>query len=544
VAIVEALPEHAPVIIVGGGPVGLSCAAELAHHGVPSLVLERRAEVSHLRPRAKTTSARTMEHFRRLGVADEIRGRAGLPVEWSDAAVFCTALTGREITRITGCFGLDLTGSELVAEAGQQVAQPVVEEVLRAQAAASPLAGLALGVQATAAGQDADGAWVDVVDQAGLSRRITADWVVGCEGARSVVREAIGARYDVIDEGRPNFSMVIRAPGLADRVPHGPAVHYWVLSAVQPGLIGRFDLADTWWCGANGVGPGAEPPDPQAIVRNLVGADVTVEVLSTDAWQARTALADRWGSGRLFIAGDAAHQNPPWGGHGFNTGVGDAVNLGWKLAAVVNQWAPARLLDSYELERRPVAAQTIDEAVQNMSALAPELAAVLRADSDEQFEATRAAAADAIKRTKDSEFHSLGLTLGYRYDDSPVIAADSSGTASSGPPAPTANDTYLPSAAPGGRLPHFRPDGTSLYDRLGSEFSLVGDLTQAAASAFAKAAATLGVPLELVGVDASACAGHFAASLVLVRPDQHVAWRGDQAADAEQVLRTATGGPR
>ena len=543
-AIVEALPEHAPVIIVGGGPVGLSCAAELAHHGVPSLVLERRAEVSHLRPRAKTTSARTMEHFRRLGVADEIRGRAGLPVEWSDAAVFCTALTGREITRITGCFGLDLTGSELVAEAGQQVAQPVVEEVLRAQAAASPLAGLALGVQATAAGQDADGAWVDVVDQAGLSRRITADWVVGCEGARSVVREAIGARYDVIDEGRPNFSMVIRAPGLADRVPHGPAVHYWVLSAVQPGLIGRFDLADTWWCGANGVGPGAEPPDPQAIVRNLVGADVTVEVLSTDAWQARTALADRWGSGRLFIAGDAAHQNPPWGGHGFNTGVGDAVNLGWKLAAVVNQWAPARLLDSYELERRPVAAQTIDEAVQNMSALAPELAAVLRADSDEQFEATRAAAADAIKRTKDSEFHSLGLTLGYRYDDSPVIAADSSGTASSGPPAPTANDTYLPSAAPGGRLPHFRPDGTSLYDRLGSEFSLVGDLTQAAASAFAKAAATLGVPLELVGVDASACAGHFAASLVLVRPDQHVAWRGDQAADAEQVLRTATGGPR
>jgi len=544
VAIVEALPEHAPVIIVGGGPVGLSCAAELAHHGVPSLVLERRAEVSHLRPRAKTTSARTMEHFRRLGVADEIRGRAGLPVEWSDAAVFCTALTGREITRITGCFGLDLTGSELVAEAGQQVAQPVVEEVLRAQAAASPLAGLALGVQATAAGQDADGAWVDVVDQAGLSRRITADWVVGCEGARSVVREAIGARYDVIDEGRPNFSMVIRAPGLADRVPHGPAVHYWVLSAVQPGLIGRFDLADTWWCGANGVGPGAEPPDPQAIVRNLVGADVTVEVLSTDAWQARTALADRWGSGRVFIAGDAAHQNPPWGGHGFNTGVGDAVNLGWKLAAVVNQWAPARLLDSYELERRPVAAQTIDEAVQNMSALAPELAAVLRADSDEQFEATRAAAADAIKRTKDSEFHSLGLTLGYRYDDSPVIAADSSGTASSGPPAPTANDTYLPSAAPGGRLPHFRPDGTSLYDRLGSEFSLVGDLTQAAASAFAKAAATLGVPLELVGVDASACAGHFAASLVLVRPDQHVAWRGDQAADAEQVLRTATGGPR
>ena len=163
--IVEALPEHVTVLIVGGGPVGLSCAVELAHHGVPSLVLERRPEVSHLRPRAKTTSARTMEHFRRWGIAEEIRRRAGLPVEWSDAAVFCTALTGREITRITGCFGLDLTGSELVAEAGQQVAQPVVEEVLREKLAASDVAGLALGVQAVAAGQDDDGAWVDVIDR-------------------------------------------------------------------------------------------------------------------------------------------------------------------------------------------------------------------------------------------------------------------------------------------------------------------------------------------------------------------------------------------
>jgi len=534
--IVEALPEHAPVVIVGGGPVGLSCAVEMAHHGVPSLVLERRSEVSHLRPRAKTTSARTMEHFRRWGIAGQIRQRAGLPVEWSDAAVFCTALTGREIARITGCFGLDLTDSELVAEAGQQVAQPIVEEVLREKVTASELAGLAVGVQAVAAGQDADGAWVDVIDRAGATRRVTADWVIGCEGARSVVREALGSRYEVFDEGRPNFSMVFRAPGLAALVTHGPAVHYWVLSAVQPGLIGRFDLVDTWWCGANGVDQDAEPPDPQTIIRNLVGADVDAEILSTDAWQARTALADRWGSGRLFIAGDAAHQNPPWGGHGFNTGIGDAVNLGWKLAAVINQWAPAALLDSYERERRPIAAQTIDEAVRNMSSLAPELGALLRADSDEQFEATRDAAADAIRRTKDGEFHSLGLTLGYRYDNSPVIPVEGSAP-------PAANDTYQPNARPGGRLPHFRLDGQSLYDRLGSEFTLVGDLTLPAAGAFAKAAAALGVPLKVVAVDASDCAARFEAGLVLVRPDQHVSWRGDHVDDPEQVLRTATGGP-
>jgi 2-polyprenyl-6-methoxyphenol hydroxylase-like FAD-dependent oxidoreductase len=531
---VETLPEHTPVLIVGGGPVGLACAVELAHHGVESLVVERRVEVSHLRPRAKTTSARTMEHFRRWGIAEHVRRRAGLPVEWSDTAVFCTALTGREITRITGCFGLDLTGSELAAEAGQQVAQPIVEEVLREKLTASDLAALALGVQGVAAGQDDRAAWVDVVDRTGASRRLAADWVVGCEGPRSVVRAALQSDYDVVDGGRPNLSIVFRAPRLADQVPHGPAVHYWVLSAIQPGLIGRFDLIDTWWCSANGVDPETQPVDPHAIVRNLVGADVQVEILSTDAWQARVALADRWGNGRLFIAGDAAHQNPPWGGHGFNTGIGDAVNLGWKLAAVINGWAPPGLLDTYELERRPVARQTIDEAVRNMSNLAPELAVVLHADSDEQFEATRQAAADAIRRTKDSEFHSLGLTLGYRYDSSPIIVR-----AGSAPPA--ANGTYSPNAAPGGRLPHFHLDGESLYDRLGREFSLIGDLTLPAASTVARAAAALGVPMAAVHVDAPGCVAHFGAGLVLVRPDQHVAWRGDHVGDPEQVIRTVTG---
>ncbi len=531
---VEALPEYSPVLIVGGGPVGLACAAELAYHGVASLVLERRPEVSHLRPRAKTTSARTMELFRRLGIAEQIRRRAGLPVEWSNTAVFCTALTGREITRISGCFGLDLTGSQLVAEAGQQVAQPIVEEVLRESLNASDLAGLALGVQGVGVGQGDDGAWVDVVDRTGVRRRVIADWVIGCEGARSIVREALQSNYDVVDGGRPNFSIVFRAPGLADQVPHGPAVHYWILAAVQPGLMGRFDLVDLWWCSANGVDPETQHADPQKIVRNLVGADVAVKILSTDAWQARVALADHWGTGRLFIAGDAAHQNPPWGGHGFNTGVGDAVNLGWKLAAVINGWAPPDLLDSYELERRPVAQQTIDEAVGNMSNLAPELATVWQADSDEQFEATRQAAADAIRRTKDSEFHSLGLTLGYRYDNSPIIIG-----AASAPPA--ANDTYVPNAAPGGRLPHFQLRGESLYDRLGRDFSLVGDLTLPAAGSLARAAAALRVPMETVAIDAPDCAAHFDAGLVLVRPDQHVAWRGDRVDDPAQILRTATG---
>lgn len=530
---VDAVPDHAGIVIAGGGPVGLACAVELAQHGVPSLVLERRPEVSFLRPRAKTSSARTMEHFRRWGIAEIIRQRAGLPVTWSNTAVFCTTLLGREITRIDGCFGLDLIDSDLAAEAGQQVAQPIVEQVLRETVTSSELASLATDVQVVAAGQTDSYAWVDLDDRVGTRRRLFADWVIGCEGGRSVVREAMLSTFEVAHGGTPNLGVVFRAPGLAERVRFGPAVHYWILSAVHPGLLGRFDLHDLWWGGGSGIDAEAGPVEPQEVVRNLVGANADIQILSTDAWRARIALADRWGVGRMFIAGDAAHQNPPWGGHGFNTGIGDAVNIGWKLAAVINGWAPLALLETYEAERRPVAEQTIEEAVRNMSALAPELAAALRADSEDAFEATRPVVAEAIQRNKDSEFHSLGLVLGYRYNPSPIVVSE-------GPALASANHTYIPSAVPGSRLPHFRLEGQSLYDRLGPEFSLLGDLRLSAASQLAEAAATLGVPLSVIQLDPSVCAQRFDAALVLVRPDQHVAWRGSTISDPLALLRTVT----
>ena len=227
-----------------------------------------------------------------------MRERAALPVRWSDEAVFCTGLTGREITRFDRCFGLDLTGCDLVAEPGQQVAQPVVEQVLREAVAASPLAGLRTGLEVVAAGEAADGAWVEAVDTRGARRRVQADWVVGCEGPRSVVREAIGARYAGGDGGRPNLNIVFRAPGLADRVRHGPAVHYWILQPGQPGLVGRLDLDGTWWCSAQGVDGAAAGVNPARIVRNLIGCDVPVEVLATDAWRARMLLADRYRGSR------------------------------------------------------------------------------------------------------------------------------------------------------------------------------------------------------------------------------------------------------
>lgn len=531
----DRLPSSTPVLIAGGGPVGLATAVELAHHGVASVVVERRREVSWLRPRAKTTSARTMEHFRRWGLADTLRDLAPIPVRWSDRAIFCTSLLGREITRFDHCFGLELTGSDLVAEPGQQVAQPIVEQVLRDAILASPHARLFTGVEVVAAGQAAGGAWADVTLAGGETQRVHADYLVGCEGARSVVRDAIGARYEGTDDGRSNFNLVFRAPGLAERVPHGAAVHYWIINADQPGLIGRLDLDQTWWCIAQGVDGTAGDVDREQIVTNLVGTETPVEVLASDAWRARMLLVDRYGAGRLFVAGDAAHQNPPWGGHGFNTGIGDAVNLAWKLAAVIGGWAPTRLLASYEAERRPIAERTIDEAVRNMSTLAPELADPRLGGSTEEFDRARPGVADAIQRTKDGEFHSLGLTLGYGYWTSPIISGGEA-------PAQSLDGTYVPSAAPGGRLPHWwLGPAESIYDQLGSEFSLVGDLSLPSATDLGAAAQELGVPLRSVALHRDDCRRRFGAALVLVRPDQHVAWRGDSTIDPAGIIRRAVG---
>ncbi|GAA3545269.1 FAD-dependent oxidoreductase [Nonomuraea rosea] len=496
------IPESVPVLIAGGGPVGLATAVELAHHGVRSLVVEPRETVSWLRPRAKTTSARSMELLRRWGLAETVRARAPLAVSWSDQALFVNSLLGREITRIGGCFGLDLAGSDLAAEPGQQVPQPLVEEVLREAAGDA----LLTGWQVTGLREDADGVTAGIVSASGEEREVRAQYVVGCDGPRSVTRAAIGARYEGRQDARPNFNIVFRAPGLAERMPHGPAVHYWVLNPAQPGIVGRLDLKETWWCIAMGVR--ADDADPVGLIRNLVGADVEVEILATDPWSARMLLADRYASERVFLAGDAAHQNPPFGGHGFNTGVGDAVNIGWKLAAVLHGWAPTSLLASYEAERRPIAADTIEAAAANMATLAPELADPALMGDAAEFERVRPAVAEAVLRTKDSEFHSLDLVLGYTYEGSPIVA---------------------PGA--GERLPHrWLGPGDSLYDRLGPGFSLVGDQREPGAAVLVAQARELGVPLRAVDLPGE--------PLTLVRPDQHVAWRGTDPGDA---LRVAVG---
>jgi 2-polyprenyl-6-methoxyphenol hydroxylase-like FAD-dependent oxidoreductase len=514
------IPQETEVLIVGGGPVGLSAAIELGRRGVKCLIIEPRPVVSRLRPRAKTTNIRTMEHFRRWGLAERIREVAPLKVDWSQDIVFCTTLLGYEVMRFTHSLGLSPQRTVVFAESGQQIAQPLVEEVLREAVSDLEPCQLYLGWSLHSLQQHHDSVRTTIVNERGEQRQVEASYVLGCDGARSVVRAAIGAHFEGTSDQRPNFGLVFRAPGLSERQPHGPAVQYWVLNPACPGVLGRMDLEDRWWIIANGVPAEVGQADPHALIRGLVGTAIDAEILGTDPWTARMLLADRYRNGRVFLAGDAAHLNPPWGGHGFNTGIGDAVNIGWKLAAVIDGWGGDGLLQSYEAERRPVAERTIREAAANMSVLAPELGNQDLQAPDLVGEQARREAAQVIQATKDREFHSLGLVLGYQYDASPVIVDD--GT----PPMPE-GQVYKPIARPGARLPHmWLPDGASLYDRLGNGFSLLRFRDDVDATPIIEVAADRGVPLSVIELSGQTLEEIYGAPLLLVRSDQHVAWRG------------------
>ena len=536
------VPYDPRVLIIGAGPTGLALAIELGHRGVPCLVLERNPRVGHA-PRAKTTNVRTREHMRRWGIADTLRAASPLGAYYPSNVVFVTRLAGHELARFENAMYCAPGKNPLYSEHGQWVPQYVVEEVMRAHAQSLPGVEVRFNCELLSLQQDELGVQATVRDLVqGHSFGVASAFAVGADGARSTVRDAIGVRMQGAHGLSRNYNVVFRAPGLAAAHAHGPAIMYWQVNADLPSLIGPMDRGDKWFFMPTGVPAGFkfEPADAPALIRRATGIDLPYEVLSADEWTASHLLAERCRDRRIFLAGDACHLHPPFGGYGMNVGVADGVDLGWKLAACLQGWGGAALLSSYEAERRPVHQLFLDEAVANHATLGNQLWQEGLEDATDEGKRLRHAVGARIAAAKLREFNTLGVTLGYRYSDSPVIAGDGSAA----PPQDYLN--YVPSARPGSLAPHaWLHDGSSLYDHFGAGFTLLvtGVASAAELDAIRAAARLTGVPLKVIQPQLPVLAELYRARYALIRPDQHVAWRGDVwPAGGANVLLHATGG--
>jgi 2-polyprenyl-6-methoxyphenol hydroxylase-like FAD-dependent oxidoreductase len=534
----SAPPQMWDVVVIGGGPVGLAATIELAQRGIRTLLVERNDRVGHA-PRAKTCNVRTCEHLRRWGIVERLRARAPFGVDYPSNIVFATRLAGRALARFDNAFFCRPGAHPLYAEHAQWIPQYKLEETLLDHARDLPCATLRFNTHAVALEQNSDRVRLTLQAPDG-TQHVESRYVIAADGAGSTIRKALG--ISMIGDGAlsKHRMLIFRAPELAQQHDLGPAVAYWLINRDAPSVIGPMDEGGRWYFGFTPQ-PGLD--DPVDALRRATGLPIDPEVLSIDDWTAYRLVAERYREGRVFLAGDACHLHPPYGGYGMNLGVGDAVDIGWKLAAVLQGWGGDALLDSYDTERRPVHLRTIDEAVINHSRSSGSLASAELESDGATGDAARTTARERILEEKVREFDTLGVVLGYRYDDSPVIVSD-------GTDAPAHHyREFTPSGRPGNRAPHFWLDGDStahgaaLYDRFGKGFTLlVTQGNDAQTTSLRESAEALGVPLEILVVDNPALRELYGARYALIRPDQHVGWRGEALpADTSELLATVTG---
>lgn len=523
------MSAHAPstvdVLIVGAGPVGLALAVELGTRGIRTLVVEQHERVGR-QPRAKTTNVRTMEHMRRWGLAGKVRAASPLPAGYPNDVVFATRMFGHSIVRIENAFYARHDRDERYSEGAQWIPQYAIEEILREKAQSLPACSLRFRAKYLGSSMTDAGVEATIQDLAtDQTEAVSAAYLVGADGARSAVRDELGFAM----EGEHSFgafcNLVLRIPGLGAAHPRAPALMYWLANPVSPSVMGPMDHGDTWFWGIQ-LKDDRLPDDGELrrLVAEAIGKDLEFEILTKDPWFAHRLVANAYRSGRVFLAGDACHLHPPFGGFGMNLGVGDAVDLGWKLAAAIEGWGGPDLLDSYEAERRPVHRRVIDVAVENTAVLMQHFIRPELEDATPDGDAARQTVADMVLEHKVQEFHSLGVVLGSHYSGSPIVVADGSSA-----PAPSVID-YTASAHPGCRAPHcWLADGSSLFDELGAGFTLLATTAygEDEVAPLLAAAEAAGVPIELLAPEHGRLRELYAARFALIRPDQHVAWRGD-----------------
>ena len=543
-----------PVLVVGAGPVGTTLAMDLARLGVAAVVIDRRRGVPP-NPKCNTTNARSMEFFRRLGCADAVRD-AGLPADHNTDVVYMTRLHGVELARYPRSTPADVrAGTQHGVAANWPTPEPqhflsqlFLEPVLRDHATGRWGVDLREGWELVAFENDDEGVTATIRDvDSGEDQTIRSRFLVGTDGASSGVRRAIGAQLEGLPRLNDMCSTYFRSPRVSEIATGAPG---WMLRFMAGGaILVAIDGADDWLIHVN-VPEGEDPStwDPESAMFAAIGEPFEYELLDRSRWTPRAMVADRWREGNVFLAGDAAHLWVPMGGFGMNAGIVDATALSWRLAAALEGWGGDALLDSYRTERAP-----IGEAIAGQAVTWALNAAILMADAPGRIASLEEPGCNGadfrvvleadLRRDTLSEFECPGFQLGYVYGDSPVVITDALT-----PAATTEVDTYSPTSWPGARLPHiWLGAGVSIYDRLGAGFTLLrvgpgapsGDALVRAAEV--GIAGSPSVPLEVIEIDPAAVGGAWdGVPLILVRPDQHVAWRSNTDPSPEQAAHVLT----
>ena len=524
--------RRTPILIVGGGPVGLSASVMLSRHEIPHVLCEKSPSTTD-HPRARSINIRTLEIFRQWGIEEAMRA-VSLPPEWSREMIYATTLSGPEHGRTkTGAMAIQ-PGDGPTPTGYMLSSQDRIEPILRDHAESYATADIRFGTEFLDYETVDGGIRATLRDRkTGETWTVAADYLIGADGVHSTVRNRLGIQL----VGETGLSYSINTYFRADLsrwIEGRPASLYWISGTERAGVLQPLDGGERWLCqigfgGQDGKADAWTAEDSARWIRLAVGdADVPVEVLKILPWTMSATVAERFRDGPVFLVGDAVHQLPPTGGFGMNSGVQDAHNLCWKIAAVLKGWAKPRLLDTYESERKPLAHYNIGRSLQNFRAVQ---------------EVTRAAltggAADAVKK---AHFYGnwLGQELGFHYENGAVIP---DGT--SPPQVADPVQDYAPTGRPGHRAPHVVLEGEggrfSILDLFEKEVVLLtgpggapwAEAAREAAGDIPFQAWTIGSGGDFIDADGDwlAVYGIEADGAVLVRPDGHVAWRSPRMTD-------------
>lgn len=545
------------VLIIGAGPCGLMLANELGVRGINAIVVDREADVATA-PQANATQARSMEHYRRHGFAAEIR-KLGLPSDHPTDVAYFTTYSGWELGR----FRMPASGDAdayvranahiwNAAEMPHRIPQSLVERVLLKHARKHASIEVRFLTEMTDFDDTGEAVTADLRSvESGETSRLSARYVFAADGAKSVARSKLGLRLDGGDPTKRDFmggemlSIYVDVPGFYDELKLERAWMYWCFNPRRRAILATVDGKGKFGF-ATQLRPGEDVhkvtfADASRMFEDVIGRKIDHTITGIDTWiSGRALVSPSFGRGRVLLGGDAVHLFTPTGGMGYNTAIEDAVNIGWKFAAVLRGEAPAALLESYEAERQPAARRNTGFAARFADSVGLYTPSPAIEEDGPAGDLARARAGAYLAEHARNEFTIPGFTLGVRYDGSPIVVDD--GTR----PPPDLPSVYAPSAKPGGRAPHFwMDDDSSLFDHFGPEWTLllIGK-DSGAGQAFAAAAKARGITLKLLDLRSNPFATDlYIAPAALIRPDQMTAWRGDVAstAEADEILSTALG---